>query len=58
MYDGSEVEVEVAEFSVEVLQYRFAGLFAVVEAAHGVLGRNILNMLFITLNGPNQQWSA
>jgi hypothetical protein len=58
MYDGREVEVEVAEFGVEVLHYRFAGSFAVVEADHAVLGRNILNLLFITLDGPNQQWSA
>lgn len=38
--------------------YRFRGPFVVAESDYGLLGRNILNQLVCTLDGPGQVWSA
>ncbi len=57
-YDGSEALCDLAELSVEFLRYRFRGIFVVGDAENGVLGRNILNSLLLTLDGPGQVWSA
>ncbi len=48
----------VADVSVEVGQYRFHGTFVVAEADYGILGRNILNLVLLTLDGPRLLWSA
>ena len=57
-YDGSERTCDVAELTVEFLRYRFQGVFVVVDSDYGVLGRNILNLLVFTLDGPRRIWSA
>jgi hypothetical protein len=57
-YDGSETVCDLAELSVEFLRYRFRGTFVVGDADYGVLGRNILNSLVLTLDGPGQVWTA
>jgi hypothetical protein len=55
--DGRKVAGDVTELVVEFLRYRFEGAF-VADAPYGVLGRNILNLLVVTLDGPGQTWSA
>jgi hypothetical protein len=57
-YDGTQVEAEVAELSLQLGAYRFRGQFVIGDADHGILGRNILNLLVLTLDGPRQQWSV
>lgn len=57
-YDGSESICDLAELSVEFLRFRFQGEFLVADAEYGVLGRNILNLLRLTLDGPALNWSA
>jgi len=57
-YDGSEATYNVAQVTVEFLRYRFQGAFAVADTEYGVLGRNVLNSLLLTLDGPQQMWSA
>jgi predicted aspartyl protease len=57
-YDGSETACDLAELSVEFLRFRFRGVFVIAEADYGVLGRNILNLLVLRLDGPRQDWSA
>lgn len=56
--DGEQITCLQAELTVEFLRYRFQGPFLVAESRHGVLGRNILNLLFITLDGPKLLWSV
>jgi len=56
--DGREVAGDVAELVVEFLRYRFEGAFVVADAPYGVLGRNILNLLVVRLDGPRQTWST
>jgi predicted aspartyl protease len=57
-YDGNQTPALVADVSVEVGSYRFHGTFVVAEADYGILGRNILNLLLLTLDGPRLLWSA
>ncbi len=57
-YDGNQSEAEVADVGVEVGTYRFRGTFVVSDTQYGILGRNILNLLLLTLDGPRLFWSA
>ncbi len=57
-YTGAEEAWEEAELSVEFGRFRFEGLFLVVESSYGILGRNVLNLLMLTLDGPHLNWSA
>lgn len=57
-FDESEMDTAVATLTVELLRFRFQGQFVVADAPVGVLGRNILNLLVLTLDGPRQAWSA
>ncbi len=54
---GHEIVLEQAELAVEFLRYRFRGTFLVVDSSYGVVGRNILNALALTLDGPRLEWS-
>ncbi len=54
---GQEVVLEKAELAIEFLRYRFRGAFLVVDASYGIVGRNILNALALTLDGPRLEWS-
>lgn len=47
-----------AELQIEFLRYRFRGTFLLGDSPYGVVGRNILNLLMLTLDGPRQVWSA
>ena len=57
-YDGHQTQAVVADVSIEIGPYRFHGTFVVAEADYGILGRNILNLLRLTLDGPRLLWSA
>lgn len=58
LYDGTQTACYTAELTVTFLRYRFRGPFVVAESDYGLLGRNILNLLVCTLDGPGQVWSA
>ena len=47
-----------ADVTVEFHRYRFRGQFLVTDASHGILGRNILNLLVLRLDGPGLSWSV
>ena len=57
-FDGSEAACDVAELTIVLLRYRFRGAFVLGDEEYGVLGRNILNLLALTLDGPRRTWSA
>ncbi len=54
---GQEIVREEAELAVEFLRYRFRGTFLIVDSSYGICGRNILNAIALTLNGPRLEWS-
>lgn len=56
-YLGGDVSTyDRATLSVEFGRYRFHGPFLVANSDYGVLGRNVLNLLVLTLDGPNLTW--
>lgn len=57
-FSGSESDAKVADLAVELGTYRFRGTFVVSGASYGLLGRNILNLLVATLDGPQLMWSV
>lgn len=54
-YGGNQQELPKAQLALEFGKLRFNGIFLVADGSIGYLGRNILNNLSITLNGPKQQ---
>lgn len=54
---GAETVLDRAELTVEFLRYRFRGSFLVTESSYGIAGRNMLNLLMLTLDGPHLTWS-
>jgi predicted aspartyl protease len=58
LLDGSRLDADAAELTIEILRFRFRGRYLVADAPYGVLGRNILNLLVLTLDGPNRLWTA
>ena len=58
LYDGTEAACDTAELTVEIFRYRFHATFIVLDSEYGLLGRNILNLLLVTLDGPRESWSV
>lgn len=56
-YGGAGDAWDEAHLSVEFARYRFEGLFLVAESSYGILGRNVLNLLALTFDGPQLTWS-
>lgn len=54
---GREIVVAQAQLAIEFLRYRFRGSFLVIESSYGVVGRNVLNALAVTLDSPRLEWS-
>lgn len=57
-YSGDQVLCDQAEMTVEFLRFRFRGRFLVADMEYGILGRNILNSLVLSLDGPRLFWSV
>jgi hypothetical protein len=57
-YDGAISNGSVRTLRLEFLHHAFEGLFVVTEMEDGVLGRNILNTLALTLDGPRRFWTT
>jgi hypothetical protein len=57
-FRGEDTTYDRATLSVEFGGYRFKGPFLVADADYGVLGRNVLNLLVLTLDGPTLTWSS
>ena len=58
MYDGTQVDADVADLTLQLGTYRIRGTFVVADAEHGVLGRNILNLILLTFDGPSLRWTG
>ena len=57
-YDGSDVPSQTAALTIQILRYSFRGLFVVSDAEYGVIGRDILNSITVTFDGPHLTWSV
>jgi hypothetical protein len=57
-YDNSVRECTTVRAEVVFLRCHFKGLFVVLDQEVGVIGRNILNHLIVTLDGPRLHWDV
>lgn len=56
VFDGESKFAEVVELESILLGKKFTGQFLLIDQPIGILGRNILNVLSITLDGPKGKW--
>lgn len=56
-FDGSISTASVAQMEMSFLRKTFRGRFLLIDQEWGVLGRDILNLLTLLLDGPNSSWS-
>jgi hypothetical protein len=57
-FDGTRSHAPSVELDLIWLRKLFRGRYPLVDDVFGVLGRDVLNHLILTFDGPAQQWSA
>lgn len=55
-FDGESKLAKMVELDLIFLGKKFSGQFLLIEQQIGILGRNILNVLSITFDGPRGKW--
>lgn len=55
-FDGQESSSQAIRLELHFLGKVFRGQFLLVEGEYGILGRNILNRLALTFDGPALMW--
>ena len=55
-FDGRRSEAAAAQLAIRFLGRTFRGRFLLIDQPIGVLGRNVLDHVHITLDGPSRQW--
>ena len=55
-FDGTLSESEAVRADLIFLNKKFRGRYLLIEAEHGVLGRDVLNHLKLLLDGPGSNW--
>lgn len=56
-FDGTASSASSAEVELFLLDRLFRGRYVLIDAAWGVLGRDILNHLSLRLDGPRLTWN-
>jgi len=56
-FDGNTSYASVVRLEMLFLNKTFRGRFLLIDQEWGVLGRDILNLLSLSLDGPNLTWS-
>lgn len=57
-FEGSTATAPAVDLRLRLLDLAFKGRFLVLEQAWGVLGRNVLNSISLSLDGPRLVWEA
>jgi hypothetical protein len=55
-FDGTKSTAPAITAELQFLGKSFRGQFLLIEAWHGVLGRNLLNNLSLLFDGPSRKW--
>jgi len=55
-FDGESRLANMVELELAFLGKKYTGQFLLVDQSIGILGRNILNTLSITFDGPRGKW--
>lgn len=56
-FDGRRSSTQAVNLDLIFLRRTFRGQFLLIDQEIGILGRNLLNHLFLLLDGPNSSWS-
>jgi hypothetical protein len=57
-FDGEIKFVKTAKLELVFLKKKFTGQFLLIDQPMGILGRNILNSILITFDGPRGKWDG
>jgi predicted aspartyl protease len=57
-FGGEQTFAEAVRLEMSWDKRTFRGLFVVADQSWGILGRNVLNTISLTLDGPNLSWTA
>lgn len=57
-FDGSRTTADAVEMDMIFLNKAFRGRYLLIDAEHGILGRDVLAAMALLLNGPAQEWSS
>ncbi len=57
-FDGSQSSSGVVEIHLSFQSLTFRGRYALIEGSTGVIGRDILNVITLTLRGKELIWEA
>jgi hypothetical protein len=55
-FDGSPVVAESVRCDLVFLGQLYRGVYLILEAGYGILGRDILNHVSLVLDGPRLKW--
>jgi len=55
-FDGRKSVANSVQCDLVFLGRVYRGAYVIVEATHGILGRDILNHVSLTLDGPRLDW--
>ena len=55
-FDGESKLANMVELELVFLGNKFSGQFLLIDQPIGILGRNILNVLSLTFDGPHGKW--
>ena len=56
-FDGESKLANMVELELVFLGKKFSGQFLLIDQPIGILGRNILNVLSLTFDGPRGKWN-
>lgn len=56
-FDGNPSSVQAVQLDLVFLNRTFRGRFLLIEQEWGILGRDVLNLVFLWLDGPGLVWS-
>lgn len=57
-FDGALRSAQFVEIEIHVFDRRFRGEFYLYEGNYGILGRDILNLVHLSFDGPNAIWQV
>jgi len=56
-FDGARTMAVAVQLEMIFLNKIFRGCFLLIDQAWGIVGRDILNLVSLSLGGPNQLWA-
>jgi predicted aspartyl protease len=56
-FDGARTMATAVHLEMIFLNKIFRGRFLLIDQAWGIVGRDILNLVSLSLDGPNQLWA-